>query len=226
MQGALGMVREHWDMTRGGGRAGAGQQKKRNGGGILGGGSVGAMDLLSGKKDDRDPMSRHPNQYTKKRMQQGSMQGGSMGMGGAVPATQHNAAAGLYASPYALGPHTQHAGHPMGMTAVDAVKVRKGGAGGVVVDVGRQASSQGMGQGQGMLYSGMASQEEYNQATGGGMGMARASGSKRKIEEGNGARKKTKKGYALCVLLTSSARASAVVLIFSLAFLSQARRFA
>lgn len=200
MQGALGMVREHWDMTRGtgvGGRPGPGQQKKRSGG-ILGGGSAGAMDLLAGGgvkgKEEKDPLMRHPNQYTKKRMQQAQMQqqGGSMGggMGGAVPATQHNAAAGLYASPYAAQ-HTPHGQHPMGMTAIDAVKVRKG-AGSVVVDVGRQAG--GMGQGQGMMYQGMATQEEYNAATGGAMGLGRASGSKRKMEEGNGARKKTKKG--------------------------------
>lgn len=79
------------------------------------------------------------------------------------------------------------------MTAVDAVKMRKGAGGAVVVDVGRAGNGNAAASGSSnMLYSGMASQEEYNAAT---MGMSRA-GSKRKMEDGNGARKKTKKGCA------------------------------
>lgn len=209
MTGALGMVREHWDMTRPGQRlpqsAQAQANKKRT---ILGGPSVGSV-LEAGvgsRMDTHHSVAappKHPNQYTKKRMQaNGGGAGAGSGLVGTVAATATNAATGAYGGATLPQNNLQHHGHhshggnhamhPTGMTAVDAVKMRKGGTGGVIVDVSRTngpGTSGGASNGS-MMYSGMASQEEYNAAT---MGMGRAS-SKRKLEDGSGARKKTKKG--------------------------------
>ncbi|KAM0789715.1 hypothetical protein ACM66B_006573 [Microbotryomycetes sp. NB124-2] len=185
--GALGMVRDHWEATRGGAAgnrigaaAGAGGSRKQRTNAAAaaatgyGSGAANAYDSST----DKAYSGKHPNQYTKKRLQAAAA-GAPMG---AVHATATNAAAGLYG---ANGPLM----HPAGMSAIDAVKVRKGqSSGAVVVDV---AKSNGGGvSGGAQMYPGMASQEEYNAAT---LGLGRAS-TKRKMEDGNGARKKSKKG--------------------------------
>ncbi|GAA6013434.1 hypothetical protein JCM10207_008843 [Rhodosporidiobolus poonsookiae] len=135
LSGALGMVRDHYDLTRGrtfSGAAGAGAA----GAGAAGGGGGGAKKRAAqidysiygddyygasgsgARKDAKDPSQRHPNQYTKKRLQaaqqaqalaaqqQGALGYGAAGgaspvaglggYGGAVSAAATNAAAGVY----------------------------------------------------------------------------------------------------------------------------------
>lgn len=219
MQGALGLVREHWDLTRSRERLpGTGSSKKRSG--MLGGSGTGDEREEKKKSTNSDPLLRHPNQHTKKRIQAAQAAaaaaaaaaggGGSGhihmgGGGGAVPATATNLAAGVYAT---VG--VTHHNHPMGMTAVEAVKAKRsnGGAeqyggssqGSVVGQPGSVASRiaggvPGVGQvggnAGGLVYH--AVQDDY--------GMNRMS-SKRKVEDSSAARKRTKKGCVRPVLFT------------------------
>ncbi|GAA5972527.1 hypothetical protein JCM21900_003234 [Sporobolomyces salmonicolor] len=198
MSGALGMVRDHYEMARG---RGLGTSKKRAGGSNMGAaiGEYGAAgdDYVGGgygkskEGKDKDPTQRHPNQYTKKRAQAaaaaaaaaGMGPGSPMNLGGAVSAAATNAAAGVY-SAVPL--------HPLGMTAVEAVKEKRRGAEPVApaMSTNGNGSRSGSVSGTGHLYAGMASQEEYNMAT---LGPQRVA-AKRKPEEAAGASKRRKKG--------------------------------
>ncbi|GAA5822501.1 hypothetical protein JCM3770_002438 [Rhodotorula araucariae] len=209
LSGALGMVREHYELTRGAGSAAAGGR----GYGAPGKKRAAQIDYSiygddyplpggsgPGRKDkEKDPAHRHPNQYTKKRLQgapggaglQSAYGGASPAgvMGGAISAQTANAAAGVYSNTVP---------HPMGMTAVEAVKEKRRGQEGPIGAVpmstsgnGSRASSVVPGAGgPPMGYPGMASQNEYDMAT---LGAQRA-GAKRKVEDMAGASKRRKKG--------------------------------
>ena len=247
LSGALGMVREHYDLTRGGaagGVAGAGGPGAAGarGYGQAGGrkrtaqvdysiygddypmaGGAAAAAAAHGRKDkDKDPAQRHPNQYTKKRLQgaasggagMGGVQGGYGGvspsgaLGGVISAQSANAAAGVYSNAVP---------HPMGMTAVEAVKEKRRGqeaaTGASSAASAAAAAAAGMGStsgpvsrsssvapgagGAAMGYQGMASQSEYDLATLGGS--QQRGPAKRKVEDVAGASKRRKKG---CVPLS------------------------
>ena len=66
MQGALGMVREHWDITRGGGRQPSGVSKRR----VERDEHVHSRAMPMKEAKEKDPSQRHPNQYTKKKLQE------------------------------------------------------------------------------------------------------------------------------------------------------------
>ncbi|GAA5913881.1 hypothetical protein JCM6882_004386 [Rhodosporidiobolus microsporus] len=224
--GALGMVREHYDLTRGaaggaGGRTAAGVAggKKRAAQidySIYGddyGVGAGASRAAGGGAKDKDPSQRHPNQYTKKRLQAAAAAGGGAGygaavggIGGAVSAAATNAATGVYALPQHQ--HYQYqpgvAGGHLGVGGVGggegAKEMRRreesgaglggvGGAGGSAMSVsgaGSRAGSVGVGGAQGGGYY----VDEY--AAQGGRG----GGAKRKGEEVAGGNKRRKKGVA------------------------------
>ncbi|GAA5909004.1 hypothetical protein JCM8208_007140 [Rhodotorula glutinis] len=241
LSGALGMVREHYDLTRGGAPGGVAGPVGAGGVGARGYGQSGrkraaqidysiygddypmaagaaAAAAGHGRKDkDKDPALRHPNQYTKKRLQ-GAAAGGVGGMGGVpgvygggspsgalggvISAQSANAAAGVYSN----------APHPMGMTAVEAVKEKRRGqeaaAGASSASAAAAAAAAGMGStsgpvsrsssvapgagGAAMGYQGMASQSEYDLATLGGSQQRQPA--KRKVEDVAGASKRRKKG--------------------------------
>ncbi|TNY22024.1 hypothetical protein DMC30DRAFT_172416, partial [Rhodotorula diobovata] len=226
LSGALGMVREHYDLTRGGaagaggvgaggvggaGARGYGQPGKKRAAQIdysiygddypaMAGGSAGY-----GRKDkDKDPSQRHPNQYTKKRLQGAAAAGGLGGayggaspsgaLGGVISAQSANVAAGVYSNAVP---------HPMGMTAVESVKEKRRGqeaAGGGAAALGStsaqgsRASSVAPGAGVPLAYQGIASQSEYELAT---LGGAQRAAAKRKVEDVAGASKRRKKGQRL-----------------------------
>ncbi|GAA5845304.1 hypothetical protein JCM9279_004836 [Rhodotorula babjevae] len=239
LSGALGMVREHYDLTRGGAAAGVAGAGGPGAAGARGYGQVGrkrtaqvdysiygddypmgagGVAAAHGRKDkDKDPAQRHPNQYTKKRLQGAASVGGGMGgvqggyggvspsgaLGGVISAQSANAAAGVYSNAVP---------HPMGMTAVEAVKEKRRGqeaaAGASSAASAAAAAAAAMGStsgpvsrsssvapgagGAAMGYQGMASQSEYDLATlGGSQGRAPA---KRKVDDVAGASKRRKKG--------------------------------
>lgn len=232
LSGALGMVREHYDLTRGGaagaggvgaggvggaGARGYGQPGKKRAAQIdysiygddypaMAGGSAGY-----GRKDkDKDPSQRHPNQYTKKRLQGAAAAGGLGGayggaspsgaLGGVISAQSANVAAGVYSNAVP---------HPMGMTAVESVKEKRRGqeaAGGGAAALGStsaqgsRASSVAPGAGVPLAYQGIASQSEYELAT---LGGAQRAAAKRKVEDVAGASKRRKKGL-VCLLVSWS----------------------
>jgi len=168
-----------------------------------GGGGGGSSGSAMGRKQDhslKDPSQRHPNQYTKKRAQAqggGGGVGGSAMMGSFVPSAM-SAGGSLY---------PPIPSHPLGMTAIDAVKEKRRGAEPLAPAMSQNGNSSragsvvggGGGNGGGQhLYGagGMASQDEYNLATLGGNGGGGQRGtSKRKVEESGGASKRRKKGY-------------------------------
>ncbi|GAA5955787.1 hypothetical protein JCM10213_001745 [Rhodosporidiobolus nylandii] len=207
LSGALGMVREHYDMTRGrhasgGGGAGAGGAKKRavqidysiygDDYGVGGSGSS-----RRGAEKDKDASQRHPNQYTKKRMQAAG--GGGLGSpatihhyggGGAVSAAATNAAAGVYS--------THMPQHQAGMSAVDAAKEKRRANENVMAPAMSQAGNGSRagsvaggvaGQG-GQYYAAGVGQDEYGQPM---YGQQRGA-AKRKPEELAGGNKRRKKG--------------------------------
>ncbi|CDR46495.1 hypothetical protein NBRC10512_001630 [Rhodotorula toruloides] len=203
LSGALNMVREHYDMTRGAGRGygagGAAAAGKKRAAPIdysIYGDDYPAVGSSSlGRKDkERDPALRHPNQYTKKRMQgyAGGGPGGAQavggGYGGAVSAATTNAAAGLYSS---------IPSHPLGMTAVEAVKEKRRGADPVAPAMstsgnGSRAGSVVSGvQGNAMAYQGVQGETDYHMLA---YGVPQRAPAKRKVEDVAGASKRRKKG--------------------------------
>ncbi|GAA6005749.1 uncharacterized protein JCM10292_004620 [Rhodotorula paludigena] len=190
LTGALGMVREHFDMTRGSGRGyGTGKKRAAQIDYSIYGDDYPLPGSSSGRlgKDarDKDPTQRHPNQYTKKRMQGGlgaaGAYGGASPSGPAISAQSANAAAGVY-SP-----------HPLGMTAVESVKEKRRGAEAAAPAMSTSGNGSRAGSvvpGANLGYAGMASQEEYNLATLGGQ----RAPVKRKVEDVAGASKRRKKG--------------------------------
>ncbi|GAA5830149.1 hypothetical protein JCM11251_006897 [Rhodosporidiobolus azoricus] len=201
--GALGMVREHYDLTRGNsaGRtvSGAAGGKKRAAqidysiyGDDYGvGGSRGA----AGK--DKDPSQRHPNQYTKKRMQAAAVGGyggaspaGLGGIGGAVSAAATNAASGAYSMPqhqhYQYQPQSQYGAADVAKDKRRREESGAGGGGAAAISVAGQGSRAGsVGAGQGGQYY----VDEYAQQRAG-------TGAKRKTEDVAGGNKRRKKGAA------------------------------
>ncbi|GAA6064416.1 hypothetical protein JCM10212_002843 [Sporobolomyces blumeae] len=196
VSGAMGMVRDHYELARGRGQAGA--TKKQRGAdpysGMMAddfayvpGGGGGASSRA--KDSNKDPSHRHPNQYTKKRAQGHAGQAigaaGQSALGGAIPGSA-NAAGGLY---------PPLPSHPFGMTAVDAVKEKRRGAEPAAPAMsasgnGSRAGSVVGGNGGQYGASGVAGQDDYNPA---GQGSARGA-AKRKPEEVGGASKRRKKG--------------------------------
>lgn len=164
---------------------------------VPGGGGGGSSGSAMGRKQDhslKDPSQRHPNQYTKKRAQaQGGGGSAMMGFGSAVPSAMSGAGGSLY---------PPIPSHPLGMTAIDAVKEKRRGGEPSAPAMSQNGNSSragsvvgGNGGGQHMYGAGgMASQDEYNLATLGGGGSQRGA-SKRKVEESSGASKRRKKGY-------------------------------
>lgn len=159
----------------------------------------GGGSAASRKQDSslKDPSQRHPNQYTKKRAQaQASAIGSGAGAGG------YGAGAGAGSSVAAgSGLYPPIPSHPLGMTAVDAVKEKRRGAAAAeplapAMSQNGNSSRAGSvaGGNAGTVYgaAGMASQDEYNLATLGGS-TARVA-AKRKQEEVAGASKRRKKG--------------------------------
>ncbi|GAA5983947.1 hypothetical protein JCM11641_001403 [Rhodosporidiobolus odoratus] len=154
VNGALGLVREHYEVTGSGTRsARQAAASAAAGGGGAGRKRAAQLDYSiygddygvggSRCKGDKDPNQRHPNQYTKKRLQaaqaqaaQASGYGGAgagyshqqqqpyqhaahYGGGGAVSAAATNAQAGIYS----VAVPQQH--HGQGMSAMDAVKEKR-----------------------------------------------------------------------------------------------------
>ncbi|GAA5939848.1 uncharacterized protein JCM15063_004322 [Sporobolomyces koalae] len=135
----------------------------------------------------KDPSQRHPNQYTKKRSQAtGSSIAGST-FGSAVSSAVQSGSLYLPLS-----------SHPLGMTAVDAVKEkRRGNAEPLAPAMSQNGNSSRAGSVSGTSGAqhaygpaGMASPDEYNLATLGGQRGA----AKRKPEEVAGSSKRRKKG--------------------------------
>lgn len=202
LSGALNMVREHYDMTRGAGASGRGY-----GAGGVGGKKraapidysiygddypvAGSSSGLTRRDKDRDPALRHPNQYTKKRMQGyasgGPGVGGAYG-GGAVSAATTNAAAGLYSS---------IPSHPLGMTAVEAVKEKRRGADAVAPAMSTSGNGSRAGSavsgvaGNSMAYQGAQGETDYHMLA---YGVPQRAPAKRKVEDIAGASKRRKKG--------------------------------
>ncbi|GAA6034691.1 hypothetical protein JCM8097_001124 [Rhodosporidiobolus ruineniae] len=162
LSGALGMVREHYDLTRSaaGGRGagaaggGAGGPKKRAaqidysiygddyaGGSRAGGGREGAYGAAGagGGGANKDPTQRHPNQYTKKRLaaqhhQQGLYGGASPVLGGG------GGAVSAAATNAAAGVYQGHQ-YQYPSSAVEGGKGgRRAGEGGYAVDAGAQGA--------------------------------------------------------------------------------------
>ncbi|GAA5980942.1 hypothetical protein JCM5350_004773 [Sporobolomyces pararoseus] len=198
-------ARDAYDVTRG--RSGAANGKKRaaadpyNGmmaaddyAYVPGGGGGSSMSRKQ-ESSVKDPSQRHPNQYTKKRAQaQASAIGSSAGFAASAMGSSMTGSAG--GSLYPPIPS-----HPLGMTAIDAVKEKRRGAAEPLAPAmsqngnGSRAGSVVGGNGGSHVYgsAGMASQDEYNLATLGVGGSQRAA-AKRKQEEIAGASKRRKKG--------------------------------
>lgn len=177
------------------------------GGGAGGGGSNGGSSSLARKQQQhhhllqqqqdnslKDPSHRHPNQYTKKRTQ-GSAIGASSAFASAIGGSgaQGGVAGGSLYPPIPT--------HPLGMTAVDAVKEKRRGGEPLAPTMSQNGNSSRAGSvvggaggsTAGHVYgaAGMASQDEYNLATLGGQRAA----AKRKQEDVTGSSKRRKKGY-------------------------------
>ncbi|GAA5912623.1 uncharacterized protein JCM6883_005332 [Sporobolomyces salmoneus] len=165
-----------------------------------GGGGGGGGSSSSRKQQDnafKDPSQRHPNQYTKKRAQaQTGSIGGSQGAAGFAGSGIGSSMTGAQGS--SLYPPIPS--HPLGMTAVDAVKEKRRGAAEPLAPAMSQNGNSSragsvVGGNGGSVYgaAGIASQDEYNLATLGG-GSSQRAAAKRKQEEVAGASKRRKKG--------------------------------
>jgi inhibitor of growth protein 3 len=190
LSGALGMVREHYDMTRSGAGArgygaagGSGAAKKRVApvDYTQWGDDYGASGSRSAAKD-KDPSQRHPNQYTKKRMQAAAATGvGASPLmhhaGGAISATATNAAAGVYAVP-------QH--YSTGETSREKRRA----------DAAPAMTTSGNGSRAGSVAGGAAQQHQYYQSQDEyALAMQQQRGAaKRKVEDLAGGNKRRKKG--------------------------------
>lgn len=187
MGAALGMVKEHWELTRGrdrerpstllasaaasgSGRGESGGQGKRKTVHPPIASGMGGDDgkLSQREQKEKDPNHRHPNQYTKKRA-----------AAAAAAAAAANGTGGGGIS------HSGSSGN-VGMSSADQVREKRKAVEPPIVT--GTASRAGGGSGT-VLYPGMASQDEYNAATAGGM---RAQ--KRKVEDSGNANKRRKKG--------------------------------
>ncbi|GAA5863469.1 hypothetical protein JCM8547_007253 [Rhodosporidiobolus lusitaniae] len=206
LSGALGMVREHYDLTRSGaaggraagGAGGGGAGKKRAAqidysiyGDDSGMGSSRRAGGMGGAGGEKDPSQRHPNQYTKKRLAgvAGASPGGAMHGGGAVSAAQTNAAAGVYSVPHQYG--QQYAS-----SAAEKDRRREltgstvGGGGAPPMNAGGNGSRAG-GAGQQQQQYAYAAQEEFAMAM-----QQQRQWAKRKQVEDVGGNKRRKKGIA------------------------------
>ncbi|KAK4698237.1 hypothetical protein P7C70_g8046, partial [Phenoliferia sp. Uapishka_3] len=214
MNAAMGMVREHWELTRGGGMPPRVPKRKPQHTSLhqmgtdsdfgLGGG--GGRGLVSGDcvVDQKGilELTFHQNylQYAKKKQTHHSNGASAIPMGQSGSSTgaayhsnghSHSHANGNgHSNGHGSAPNGRIMDHPMGTTAVDAVKAKRGVDASPLMTSGTASRAQGGNGGGSVLYPGMASQDEYNAATAG----SSRTQQKRKVEDAAAASKRRKKG--------------------------------